>query len=87
MTVRSILNEESDYSEENKSGNEDFRSTILQTFQFEREQEKSVVMRAVRKKKLFYKIIMFQLSIRLHIRVGNLNWCKCRHCAKMRLEK
>ena len=55
MTVRSILNEESDYSEENKSGNEDFRSTILQTFQFEREQEKSVVMRAMRKK-IYYVI-------------------------------
>ena len=23
---------------------------------------------------------MFQLSIKLHIRIGNLNWCKCRHC-------
>ena len=42
MTVRSIFNERSDYSEEIKSGNEDFRSTILQAFQFEREQEKKV---------------------------------------------
>ena len=23
---------------------------------------------------------MFQLSIKLHIRIGNLNWCKCGHC-------
>ena len=61
MTVRSILNEESDYSEENKSGNEDFRSTILQTFQFEREQEKSVVMRAMRKK-IYYVIKLLCFS-------------------------
>ena len=59
MTVRSILNEESDYSEENKSGNEDFRSTILQTFQFEREQEESVVMRAMRKKIYVIKLLCF----------------------------
>ena len=77
MTVRSIFHEESDYSEENKSGNEDFRSTILQTFQFEREQEKKCGNESHEKKKYCYKIIMFQLSIKLHIRIGNLNWCKC----------
>ena len=37
------LNEESDYSEENTSDNEDFRSTILQPFQFEPEQKKTCV--------------------------------------------
>ena len=38
----SIVNEESDYSEENASDDEDFRSTILQPFQFEPEQKKNV---------------------------------------------
>ena len=33
------FNEESDYSEENKKDNEDFRSTILQPFQFEPKQK------------------------------------------------
>ena len=42
------FNEESDYSEENTSDTEDFRSTILQPYQFE--SKKRVVMRAVRKK-------------------------------------
>ena len=36
------FNEESDYSEENTSDNEYFRSTILETFQFEPEQKKNV---------------------------------------------
>ena len=35
------FNEESDYSEENTSGNEGFCPTILQPFQFEPEQEKA----------------------------------------------
>ena len=35
------FNEESDYSEENTSGNEDFCSTILQPFQFEPEKKKT----------------------------------------------
>ena len=35
------FNEESDYSEENTSDTEDFRSTILQPYQFESEQKKT----------------------------------------------
>ena len=35
------FNEESDYSEENTSDNEDFPSTILQSVQFEPEQKKT----------------------------------------------
>ena len=35
------FNEASDYSEENTSDNEDFRSIILQPFQFESEQKKT----------------------------------------------
>ena len=34
-------NEESDYSEDNTSDNENFSSTILQPFQFEPEKEKT----------------------------------------------
>ena len=37
------FNEESDYSEQNTSDNEDFRSTILQPFKFEPEQKKMPV--------------------------------------------
>ena len=37
------LNEESDYSEENTSDNEDFQSIILQPFQFEPKQTKTCV--------------------------------------------
>ena len=48
--VRFIFNEESDFSEEKTSHKEDFRSTILQPFQFETEQKNRVVMRAMRKK-------------------------------------
>ena len=44
------FNEESDYSEENASDNEDFHPTILQLFQFESTEIKRVVMRAMRKK-------------------------------------
>ena len=35
-----MFNEESDYSEENTSDNEDFHSTIFQPFQFEPKQKK-----------------------------------------------
>ena len=35
------FNEKNDYSEENTSGNEYFRSTILQPFQFDSEQKKT----------------------------------------------
>ena len=38
------LNEESTYSQENTSDNEDFPSSIFQPFQFEPEQKKCVVM-------------------------------------------
>ena len=53
------FNEESD-SEENTSDNEDFHSTILQSFQFEPEQKKCMVMRAMTKK---LNIFMLQLRI------------------------
>ena len=58
--VRFIFNEESDYSEENTSDNEDFRSNIFHSFQFEPEQKKRVVMRAMRKK---LDILTLQLPI------------------------
>ena len=37
----SYFNDESDYSQENASDSEDFRSTYLQQFQFKPEKEKS----------------------------------------------
>ena len=54
------FNEESDYSEENTSDSEGFRSTIFQPFQFEPEQKKNMVMRAMRKK---LNIFTLQLAI------------------------
>ena len=54
------FNEESDYSEENTSDNEVFRSTILQPFQSEPEQKICAVMRAMRKK---LNIFTLQLPI------------------------
>ena len=47
------FNEESDYSEENTSDNEDFCSTILQLFQFKLNKKKRVVMRAMTKFKYY----------------------------------
>ena len=44
------FNEEKDSFEENTSGNEDFCSSILQPSQFEPEQKKHMVKRAMRKK-------------------------------------
>ena len=54
------FNEESDYIEENTCDNEVFYFTILQSFQFEPEQKKRVVMRAMRKK---LNIFALQLPI------------------------
>ena len=63
------FNEESDYSEENTSENEDFRFSILQPFQFEPEQKKTcdneshkkgtteAVVRRYSSKYLFLKIL------------------------------
>ena len=48
------FNEENDYSAENISDNEDFCPAILQSFQLEHEQKKSVVMTATRKKLAIY---------------------------------
>ena len=75
--VRFIFNEESDYSEENTSDNEDFRSTIFNHFSLSLNRKKSVEMRAMEKKQ---NIFMLQLPILVHIRIGNLNYCRCGHC-------
>ena len=47
----------------------------FQTFQFEPEQKICVVMRAMRKKRNIHTSAVDLL----HIRIGNLGWCKCRH--------
>ena len=75
--VRFIFNEESDYSEETTSVNEDFRSTIFNHFSLSLNRKKRVEMRAMRKKQ---NIFMLQLPILLRIRIGNLNCCKCGNC-------
>ena len=58
--VRFIFNEERDYSEENTSDNEDFRSTIFNHFSLSLNRKKRVEMRAMRKKQ---NIFTLQLSI------------------------
>ena len=75
--VRFIFNEESDYSEENTSDNEDFRSTIFNHFSLSLNRKKRVEMRAMEKKQ---NIFTLQLPILWHIRIRNLNCCKCGHC-------
>ena len=52
------FNKESDYSEKNTSDNENFRSTILQPFQFEPENQKNTC--GMRKK---LNILTLQLLI------------------------
>ena len=84
------FNEESDYSEENTSGNEDFRTIILQPFQFEPEQEKTCVNESPEKETTEAvvrrpyrtppvatsetKHIHASAADLLHIRIGNLYW-------------
>ena len=69
--VRFIFKEESDYSEENTNDNEHFR------FSLSLNRKKRVVMRANAKET---KHIYTSAANLLHIRIGNLNWCKCGHC-------
>ena len=77
------FNEESDYSEENKSHNEDFCSTILQSFQFDLNKKKRCGNESHDKTKILLnetKHIYAWANNLLHIRIGNLNWCKWGHC-------
>ena len=67
----------SDYSEENTSDNEDFLSIILQPFQFEPEQKKTCSSESHEKETNHIHASAADL---LHIRVGNLDSCKCRYC-------
>ena len=71
------FNEENDCSEENTSGNEDFRSIILQPFLFDPEQKKECGNARHDKETQHIHVSAANL---LHIRIGNLDWYKCRHC-------
>ena len=71
------INEETDYSEENTSDNEDFRSTIFQPFTFDSEQKKTCGNERHEKET---KHIHASTANLLHIRIGNIDWCKCGHC-------
>ena len=71
------FNEESDYSEEYTNDNEDFRSTILQPFQFDLEQKRTCDNESHEKET---KYIHASTADFLHIKIGNLDWCKCGHC-------
>ena len=65
------FNEDSDYSEENTSGNEDFCSAILESFQFELELKKMCGNESNKKEA---KHIYASSANLLHIRIGNINW-------------
>ena len=77
MMSDSYFNKESNYSEENASDSEDFHSTYLQTFQFEPEKEKSNGNHEKETKHSHASAA--DLS---NIRIGNVDWCKCRYCKK-----
>ena len=70
------FNEESDYSEENTNGNVVFRATILQSFQFEPELEKTCGNGNHEKETKHFHASAVNL---LHIKIENLDCCKCRH--------
>ena len=71
------FNEESDYSEENTSDNEDYRSAIFQPFQFEPKQKKKTCGNESHKKEI--KHIHASAADLLYIRIGNLDWYKYGH--------
>ena len=52
-------------------------STISQRFQFEPEQKKKCGKESQLKKAKHIHASSVEL---LHIRIGNVNWCKCEHC-------
>ena len=64
------LNEESDYSEENTSDNEDFRSAIFQPFQFEPKQKKKKTTCGNERHEKEAKPIHASVADLLHIRIG-----------------
>ena len=76
------FHKESDYSEKNTSENEDFRSIILQPFQFETEEKKTRTNESHEKET---KHIHASADL-LHIRIGNLDWCKYGHYKNERRE-
>ena len=71
--------EQSNYSEEQASDNEYFRSTILELFQFEPEQKKTGDNESHEKVTTETKHYNASAADLLRIRIGNLDWCKCGH--------
>ena len=71
------FNEESDYSAVNTCDNKVFCSPILQPFQFDPEQKQTCGNDSHEKE---IKHIHGPAADLLHIRIGNLDLCKCGHC-------
>ena len=71
------FNEEKDYSEKNTSDNENFCPTILQPFPFGPEQKNTCGNESDEKETQYIHASVARL---LHIRIENLDWCKCGHC-------
>ena len=72
------LHEESDYPDKNASGNEDFWSKILQPFQFQPVQK--IKMCGNESHENENKNIHTSAVDLLHVRIGNLDCSKCKHC-------
>ena len=76
--INFCFNEESDYSEENMCDTtiKSSASPFFNHFSLTVNRKKRVVMKTMRKK------INIQVSVAdlLHIRIKNLDWCKCRNC-------
>ena len=51
--------------------------TILRKIQFKREKKKTCGNESYEKETKHIHAVAADL---LHIRIGNLDWCKCRHC-------
>ena len=77
FSERSTENTESNYFEENASHHEDFCPIILPTFQFEPKLKKAFGNENLKKE---IKHIQASDANLVHLRVGILDWCKCRHC-------
>ena len=57
-----------------------FAPPILNHFNLNLNRKKRVVMRAMRKKLNIFKLHIYaSADDLLHIRIGNLDWCKCGH--------
>ena len=75
--LKIYFNKESDFSEENTTDNKYFRSTFFNHFSLSLTRKKSCGNESHEKETNHIHASVVDL---LHIRIGNLNWCKWEHC-------